>query len=490
MFSPQVLHNTKIVACFALVAALLLPVTPTANAQSVSLGGYVDRITSDGFVIGWACDTKNPAAGNTTPVESDVMVQIQIDQTIVGVAPTNLLRTDTTGVCQQNGGGYNGFSFELPHFLKDGRAHLVYVRAGYSLNTQTSTGLNLGASPKSMTLNYVQPINAEGFFDSINTQSLVTTGWAFDRNDLNAPVSIRYTLDDTENGPGKPLNSELIKRYVRSDVNTNFGINGTFGYNYSLMGNESLFDNKIHILSSYAKDVGNGQDPVLIGKQSSLFGTLYNGYYDSLNNNTGILNGWAINKAYNSDAENRIEIYIDQETTPYTPTKKVYRPDVNQTFNVQGNYGFEFQVPDKYFDGAYHFVQIVGVSRDGSVRTDLGSKTLNIANANPQGYLERIDEKGTAYGWSFDPSASTQNLEIHYYMDGPAGLGKLIAINTANQPRSDVNSTLGVTGDHGFSYQIPSTYFDGKGHTLYAYAINVGNGQHTLLGSQSFAKNI
>lgn len=101
----------------------------------------------------------------------------------------------------------------------------------------------------------------------------------------------------------------------------------------------------------------------------------------------------------------------------------------------------------------------------------------------PTGNFDSIDPGGIALGWTFDPDASSQSIDVHFYVDGPAGQGTFAGVATANKPRPDVNTVMGVTGDHGFSFQIPATYAGGT-HQLYAYAIDSsGNGDNPLIPS-------
>jgi len=44
-------------------------------------------------------------------------------------------------------------------------------------------------------------------------------------------------------------------------------------------------------------------------------------------------------------------------------------------------------------------------------------------------------------------------------------------------PRPDI----GVVGNHGFSCTIPSSFQDGKAHTLYVFAINIPTGNNPEL---------
>jgi hypothetical protein len=87
-------------------------------------------------------------------------------------------------------------------------------------------------------------------------------------------------------------------------------------------------------------------------------------------------------------------------------------------------------------------------------------------------------QNGNLSGWAFDPYYTDSEINVEIYVDGPgpgqAGTTDLGAIPT-DQPRPDVNSYppfagYGLTGNHGFSYTIPTAYQDGQNHTFYVIA--------------------
>ena len=111
------------------------------------------------------------------------------------------------------------------------------------------------------------------------------------------------------------------------------------------------------------------------------------------------------------------------------------------------------------------------------------SKTVQITQLNddPVGYLDGINASGALYGWTYDPDASSQSIAVHIYMDGPVGAGgQFINAVTANQPRPDANTAVSITGDHGFSWQIPSQYLSAA-HTWYVYGIDSTGGTNPIL---------
>ncbi|MDO8729049.1 MAG: fibronectin type III domain-containing protein [bacterium] len=101
-------------------------------------------------------------------------------------------------------------------------------------------------------------------------------------------------------------------------------------------------------------------------------------------------------------------------------------------------------------------------------------------SASPTGYLDGIDTSGNANGWTLDPDAPSQSIDVHFYIDGTAS-ANFAGYTKADILRQDVNDVLKVTGNHGFDFSIPSKYRDGKQHTLYTFAIDTSGGSNPQL---------
>lgn len=108
----------------------------------------------------------------------------------------------------------------------------------------------------------------------------------------------------------------------------------------------------------------------------------------------------------------------------------------------------------------------------------------------PLGVLESIDPVGNAAGWAGDPDALGTSINLHFYVDGPAGIGVFAGVVRADQPRPDINARYGVPGNYGFAFSIPPQFRDSRAHTLYVHGIDTsGNAaEHVLLSNvpQSF----
>jgi endonuclease/exonuclease/phosphatase (EEP) superfamily protein YafD len=100
----------------------------------------------------------------------------------------------------------------------------------------------------------------------------------------------------------------------------------------------------------------------------------------------------------------------------------------------------------------------------------------------PIGSLDGVSATGLVHGWTLDPDRPAQTAQVHLYIDGPYPTGTYLGSFPANQPRPDVNQATGYPGNHGYTYQIPAQYADGRTHAIYAYGIDLSNNPNKLLG--------
>ena len=89
--------------------------------------------------------------------------------------------------------------------------------------------------------------------------------------------------------------------------------------------------------------------------------------------------------------------------------------------------------------------------------------TLRPPGAPAVGYVDsvaiaRSGDKASldVRGWAFDGAKPADSSQVHIYVTTPGGVRNSYAV-TANQPRSDVNTIMRVTGDHGFTKSIDLT---------------------------------
>jgi hypothetical protein len=144
---------------------------------------------------------------------------------------------------------------------------------------------------------------------------------------------------------------------------------------------------------------------------------------------------------------------------------------VYKRFNIQLNTG----------DCLVHFLKgnpNGGMSAEAQVFALIQPKTAPIGN------LDSITPSGLVSGWALDPDTPTTPINVHFYLDSPSGQSAFVGFTSANISRPDVNQVTGYPGDHGFSFQLPSSVSNGN-HTLYVYGIDGAGAPNAILGGAS-----
>lgn len=107
----------------------------------------------------------------------------------------------------------------------------------------------------------------------------------------------------------------------------------------------------------------------------------------------------------------------------------------------------------------------------GAGGTDDDSVTVNMNNQLPSGSLDAAN-CSIIGGWAYDPDASSEEIEIRGYKDGPVGVGSSLFTAPTNGLRPDVNNAFGITGNHGYAVFTPASLKDGTNHTVHVYAVD------------------
>jgi hypothetical protein len=92
--------------------------------------------------------------------------------------------------------------------------------------------------------------------------------------------------------------------------------------------------------------------------------------------------------------------------------------------------------------------------------------------AGPVGHLD-IADCDIIEGWVYDPDVAVAPISFHVYKDGPAGNGGAFVLEAETIGfRPDVNTTFGITGNHGFRLLTPYYLKDGMSHTIFVHGID------------------
>ncbi|RKH31913.1 hypothetical protein D7Y13_12820 [Corallococcus praedator] len=108
-----------------------------------------------------------------------------------------------------------------------------------------------------------------------------------------------------------------------------------------------------------------------------------------------------------------------------------------------------------------------------------------------KGNFEEITSTGQVKGWALDTASPEASVDVHVYIDGPAGAGAFGASAPTNVYRADVNSANnGILGNHGFYFPVPAYYRDGQTHTIHVYGIDTQGIHNPLIAGSPRSFNL
>lgn len=204
--------------------------------------------------------------------------------------------------------------------------------------------------------------------------------------------------------------------------------------------------------------------------------TLPEGILDGVNSH-GVAQGWAVDRDVNG-ASIRLHIYIDGKHVGTTSTD-VARPDVERHTGIPGNHGFRWAIPNEFRDNKPHTLAVFALDPQKVANPKLiGSDiTFNLAPVSPpQGSFDGINADGIVFGWALDRDDPSLQVRVDVWIDG-----KYVGTAPTDQVRNDVINVTGVPGEHGFRFQIPAKFRDGKKHTVEVFAIDPQGIQNATL---------
>ncbi|HAU98978.1 MAG TPA: hypothetical protein DCW55_01975 [Candidatus Pacebacteria bacterium] len=139
--------------------------------------------------------------------------------------------------------------------------------------------------------------------------------------------------------------------------------------------------------------------------------------------------------------------------------------------------------------GVIFFLLVLGIGiafSSGRISLDVRQRAAT-GKSDPVGWIDLVDQEGNVVGWALDPDLPADSIDIHVYIDGPAGVGTYVGSTTAGRARNDVNEVMKVSGMHGYYYQLPDSFFDGKTHTAFVHGIDLTGNVNQLLLPQTGA---
>ncbi|MBX4205491.1 MAG: hypothetical protein KW788_04930, partial [Candidatus Doudnabacteria bacterium] len=130
-----------------------------------------------------------------------------------------------------------------------------------------------------------------------------------------------------------------------------------------------------------------------------------------------------------------------------------------------------------------HATRPVGSAWDMGAYEFGGTVTPPPTNQVPVGSFDEIRlSDGVIRAWSYDPDATAVSNQVNIYINGAAGAGgTLLSGSATNVLRPDVNSSFGITGNHGVEFTIPAQYRDALSHSVYVYGIDTSSSSISTL---------
>ncbi|WP_240690055.1 lysozyme [Arthrobacter sp. PAMC25564] len=344
----------------------------------------------------------------------------------------------------------------------------------------TNGNVDLGC--KTLQASGVEP--PVGSFDGLGqvrtptSVSLRLTGWAVDRaNAQSATFADAYVTDPD----GQTTGYRMSAAAARPDVGTATGYGSNHGFDTLIGLNKAgTYHACVYAIGQYyntsmgCKDIAVGANPEP------------KGYYDSLRivQAPGAANlvatGWAFDPT-NTGANIPVHVYVQSPDgtnvgTAFTANQP--RPDLNSILGIAGDHGFSASLGIKSTGTYTACAYALSVAPLAPGNTPLGCRTIQVTNTPPtSGYLDSASVLSAAgqtsiktTGWTYDPAVSGSSNPVHVYITYPDGTRQGYAF-TANLPRADVNSAVGISGNHGYSTQVPITQ-RGK-YTVCTYGIGI-----------------
>lgn len=374
-------------------------------------------------------------------------------------------------------------------------------QAGSTFTTHAGTSVKIESVSDSSAVVTVRPPGspAKGYLESASivgsgaTTAINVRGWVLDGANPTASSQVHvYITSPNSSETGYAITANL----PRPDVNQALGVTGNHGFDRSI---------NITIPGTYkvcAYAIGSVANTPLGCQSLSAPGVpAPYGYLETVKAGTGAngaqlaVTGWTYDSGTPA-ASIPVHIYLtnpDGSTVGRAFTADVPRPDVNQARLVTGNHGYSAVLPITQ-RGTYRACAYgIGISPMTEGNSLLGCKDI-VANptAPPTGYLESLaltlrgsSASITAKGWTLDPGTPEASIPVHFYLTGPDGTTTAHA-STADQPRSDVNKAMSVSGNHGFASDLPITEPGNYKVCAYGLAVSAVSLGNALLGCKTF----
>lgn len=416
--------------------------------------GVQDAATCS-IVGGWACDQSS--AGTS------IDVHVYADGAFIGAMTANGYRADVPASGNCNGtGNYHGYTMSIPESLRDGNTHQITTYAiNYGLGNVNSALIGTPQSiqcspsapppPTNLSLSCTAGSGGTGVDLSWSSAGGGTTGY-YERLD--------YQLNNTASctggwycGDGRDWLADLW-----GNTTLHLSISPSVPYNFWVHS---------------ANSAGTASDAIVTGAFYCPAPAPTPTYTCNAGGTSATISWSAVNGAADS-----------------------YGVRFNDTTNDTGSCtwgwycaGSNDYVSDGYTSNSISVTTVPGHVNSFWVYTIIGGNwsdssgltfTCN-ANLPSIGLVDSPTSAYTLTGYAYNPNNASLSSTVKFYVDGTyagaahmyaAALGVLAAAvsETGSAVANLVRSGLGVSGNHGWSWAVPSSYQTGS-HIVHVYAV-------------------
>lgn len=353
------------------------------------------------------------------------------------------------------------FLFVIPDVFRDGRPHTLFA---YAQNAGNGDLFLLPGAPRLFEIQMgAQP--PAGWIDGIVEEGLLV-GWCLDPDAPTEPVFVDIYIDHV--GPGTYPVARVTANQHRT-ILTFPGDHHGFSFSIPL----AYRDGQAHLLYAYGIDLERG-DPhepdsfnhtLLTGAAVpfQLTAALSGELVSILNG--GLADGYASDPA--APATNlAVRFYVDG---PMATGEWVG----SMTADLFATHRFLFIIPDTYRDGQPHTLYAYAQDAQETWHLLPGSAlpfTIQMGAQPPVGWVDGVEQDGVVRGWCLDPDAPETPVYVDIYIDDVGPGSQVVARLTTDE----YGPILTFAGNyHRFSFPLPTRYWDGQPHNLYAFGIDL-----------------
>jgi Tol biopolymer transport system component len=152
-------------------------------------------------------------------------------------------------------------------------------------------------------------------------------------------------------------------------------------------------------------------------------------------------------------------------------------PGISRDCGTSTGHRFVIEITGDLFPRAGQKIFVYALAPNGAFGRPIdGSGSFAVPAATTSGRLDSLDAGGRATGWAFDRADQAASIGVAIYADGDALMGAetgtLVWRGRADQAAPEPDESSGITGNHGFSVQLPAWVTRGV-RRLSLYAVNV-----------------